>query len=187
MSFEFSDLQRRLSALINVGRVAELDPEAARVRVEFGDILTDWLPWLTARAGTDRTWWAPEPGEQVLILAPSGELAQAVVLPAIYRDAYPAPEDSPDRPGIIFADGAAVQYDRESHALWAHLPAGGTITITSPGGVTINGDVLVNGSIKATGDVADGKRSMSEDRAIYNGHHHTGNLGNPTSTPNASQ
>ncbi|WP_163372873.1 phage baseplate assembly protein V [Endozoicomonas acroporae] len=195
MSFRLSDLERRVAGLINVGRVADLDEQAARVRVEFGEILTDWLPWLTTRAGFDRSWWAPEVGEQVLILAPSGELAQAVVLPAIYRDSHPAPVHSADLALLVFSDGTTIQYDRGKHALTAHLPAGGTTTLTSPGkvtinaagGVVINGNVTVNGNISASGDVADGTRSMRGDRGIYNGHNHTGNLGNPTSGPNSKQ
>jgi len=35
---------------------------------------------------------------------------------------------------------------------------------------TFNGDLVVNGSVSATGEVADGTRSMSGDRAIYNSH-----------------
>lgn len=35
---------------------------------------------------------------------------------------------------------------------------------------TFNGNLVVNGSVSATGEVADGTRSMSGDRAIYNSH-----------------
>lgn len=124
MSFELADLQRRLANLIRVGVVAELDEAAARVRVKAGGITTAWLPWLTTRAGGDRSWWAPEPGEQVLLLAPSGELAQAVVMPAIYQDAHPAPADVRSVRRVEYQDGTVVEYDREQHRHRVSYPDG---------------------------------------------------------------
>lgn len=129
MSFTLADLERRLASLIRIGKVVQLDTAAARVRVESGGITTTWLPWLTTRAGADATWWAPEPGEQVLLLAPSGELAQAVVLPAIYQAAHPAPTDSQDKHRTQYSDGAALEYDRAAHQYRLDVPAGGSITL----------------------------------------------------------
>ena len=65
-------------------------PLDAKLKVKIGDITTDWLPWLTHRASNDTSWWAPEVGEQVIVLAPSGELHQAVIMPSIYQSAHPA-------------------------------------------------------------------------------------------------
>ena len=79
-----ADINSRLARMMRIGTVVELDEAAARVRVTCGagdgKITTAWLPWITARAGPDRTWWALEPGEQVMVLSPSGEMAQGVVL-----------------------------------------------------------------------------------------------------------
>ncbi len=56
--------------MIRTGLVVETDPTpVAAVRI-IGGMCTDWLQWLTHRAGRSRTWWAaPSVGEQVLILA----------------------------------------------------------------------------------------------------------------------
>jgi phage baseplate assembly protein V len=112
-----------------VGVIAQLDEANARVIVRAGGLTTDWLPWLTMRAGEDRTWWAPEPGEQVLVLSPYGDPAQAVVLPAIYQEAHPAPGSVKTTSRVEFKDGAFVQYDREGHHYHLDVPAGGSITL----------------------------------------------------------
>lgn len=85
--------------MLRLATVEQVRTEApARCRVRTGDLLTDWLPWLTLRAGgaTGATWWAPVQGEQCLLLAPGGDLLQAVVLPGIYSDAMDAPSDNAD-------------------------------------------------------------------------------------------
>lgn len=124
-----SELDRRLANLIRVGVVAELDESSARVRVKSGEILTAWLPWLTHRAGQDRTWWAPEPGEQVLLLAPNGDMARGFVLPSLYQDASPPPGDRKTLHRTEYADGTSVEYDREA----------GHLTVDCVGDVTIKG------------------------------------------------
>ncbi len=121
--------ERILANMIRVGVIAQLDEANARVIVRAGGLTTDWLPWLTMRAGEDRTWWAPEPGEQVLVLSPYGDPAQAVVLPAIYQEAHPAPGSVKTTSRVEFKDGAFVQYDREGHHYHLDVPAGGSITL----------------------------------------------------------
>lgn len=121
--------ERVLANLIRFGVITELDEAAARVKVRTAGLITDWLPWATLRAGDDRTWHAPEPGEQVLLLAPYGDLGQAVALPAIYQDAYPAPANRRSVARVEFKDGAFVQYDREAHHYQIDVPAGGEITL----------------------------------------------------------
>ena len=63
------ELARAIRNMIRTGIVVETDLEAGRCRVQTGGIYTDWLQWLTHRAGRSRTWWAPSVGEQVMILA----------------------------------------------------------------------------------------------------------------------
>lgn len=149
--FRLTELERKLTNLVRAGKVAEADYAAARVRVQAGAIITGWLPWLTTRAGGDRTWWAPEVGEQVLMIAPAGELAQAWVLPAGYSDAATAPANSPDITRWVWADGSAVTFDRALGTLSvnvtgdvaviaggdASLETGGAVSMTAGGPVSI--------------------------------------------------
>ena len=191
--FRLVELARRLANVVRPGVVAEADYPKGLVRVKFAEeeeALTAWLPFAAARAGGDASWWAPEVGEQVLLLAPSGELAQAVVLGSLYSDAHPAPSSGPDKHLVRYSDGAEIEYDRENHVLRAVLPAGATGEITVPDRLTITGDVMVTGGVEAAGDVhsdadvtagvnveagaqvEDLQGTMAEMRGTYNGHVH---------------
>lgn len=92
----YPELARAIRNMIRTGIVVETDLDAGRCRVQTGGIYTDWLQWLTHRAGRSRTRWAPSIGEQVMILAVGGELDTAFVLPGIYSDDNPAPSASAD-------------------------------------------------------------------------------------------
>ncbi len=176
IDFRVADLERRLANVVRTGLVAEVDLAAARVRAEYdrdaadAPVLTGWLPWLAARAGADRTWWPPTVGEQVLLVAPDGDLAQAVALPALYRTAHPAPESSGEKHTALYRDGALLEYDSGAHHLDAALPAGATLRVVANGGVSVIGDVTVTGNVAASGDVSDARSSMQAMRDVYNSH-----------------
>ncbi|MNG63960.1 Phage-related baseplate assembly protein [compost metagenome] len=108
---------RLLRNLIRIGTVAAVDRERGLCRVDTGGNLTDWLNWLTCRAGRTRVWWAPSEGEQVLVLALGGELDTAFVLPGIFSDDFPAPSASADAIHITFPDDAVIEYEPETGAL----------------------------------------------------------------------
>lgn len=48
------EILRLLRNLIRSGVIVETDLDAGRCRVQTGGIVTDWLQWLTARAGRSR-------------------------------------------------------------------------------------------------------------------------------------
>lgn len=125
-----AEAERILANLIRVGTVAELDAANARVKINVSGLTTDWLPWTTSRAGATRTWSAPRAGEQVLLLAPHGDLAQGVVVPSIYQDDHPAPADSQDKETTVYPDGSTVEYNSASNTL--------TVTVADGGNVVIN-------------------------------------------------
>lgn len=133
-----NELTRLLLNLIRKGSVTEIDHAAKRCRVESGDLTTNWISWLTLRAGTTRTWNPPTVGEQVVLFAPGGDAADAVALCGIYSDDAPAPSDSPSLNTTHYPDGAVIEYDHETHALTATLPAGGSAVLTAPASVTVN-------------------------------------------------
>jgi phage baseplate assembly protein V len=133
MNARLSDLERRVANLIQPGTVEETDYPNARVRVKIGLNVTAWLPWMTTRAGGDRSWHAPEVGEQVLVLSPSGDFRQGFALPSIYQNAHPAPADSEKIHRIEYSDGAVLEYDRENHRLTATIP--GEVVIDAQGDI----------------------------------------------------
>jgi phage baseplate assembly protein V len=119
------ELERRLSNTIRPGTVLEADYAKARLRVTMGDNTSAWLPWLTSRAGEDRTWHAPEVGEQVIVIAPGGELSAGYVMPGgVYKNDYPANGDKPEISRTTYKDGAILEYDRENHEHLLQLPEG---------------------------------------------------------------
>ena len=132
------ELARALRNMIRTGIIVETDLNAGRCRVQTGGMCTDWLQWLTHRAGRSRTWWAPSVGEQVLILAVGGELDTAFVLPGIYSGDNPAPSASADALHIRFPDGAVIEYEPETSALTvsgvktASVMASDSVTATVP-------------------------------------------------------
>ncbi|MET6794416.1 phage baseplate assembly protein V [Citrobacter braakii] len=132
------DALRLLRNLIRTGVVVEVDLDDGCCRVQTGGIVTDWLQWLTTRAGRSRVWWAPSVGEQVLLLAVGGELDTAFVLPGIFSDDHPAPSASADAFHITFPDGAVIEYEPETGALTvsgiktADVTASDSITATVP-------------------------------------------------------
>lgn len=146
------DLLRRLENLLRPGTVHAVDHTAARVRVASGDLTTDWLPWFEGRAGATRSWSPPTVGEQCLLLCPGGEMASGLVLVGLYSDRHPAPVDGPDLHHIAYADGAIIEYDQAAHTLSATLPAGATVSIAAPGGITLDTPtVTVTGDVVASG------------------------------------
>lgn len=126
---DMTDAERRLSNVAMMGQVVELDAKRARVRVQAGPITTDWLPFTTTRAGHDRSWQPPEPGEQVLVVAPGGDLNQGVVVGSIYRTDHPAPADSEEITRTVYKDGAVMEYDRKQHHWRVSVPKGGKIVL----------------------------------------------------------
>ena len=114
---DMTDSERRLASLIMVGEVVAVDEEHARVKVESGGVLTNWLPFLVPRAGEDRVWHMPEEHEQVLVASPCGDPTQGVVVGSIFQKNFPPPAHKKSIHRILYQDGTTLDYDRESHEL----------------------------------------------------------------------
>jgi len=158
------DIPADIAALIRLGTITEVDLSAATCKVRYGDPddaepgESPAIRWLTFRAGQTRIWSPPSIGEQVLLLAPDGQLGNAVAIAGVVQDAFP-PAGSTRAELIAFEDGATISYDPEAHALKASLPGGATAEIDAPGGITLRGpvtivgDVAIQGKVDATQDV----------------------------------
>ncbi|HCB1765286.1 MULTISPECIES: phage baseplate assembly protein V [Citrobacter] len=202
------ELARALRNMIRTGVIVETDLDAGRCRVQTGGIQTDWLQWLTQRAGRSRTWWAPSVGEQVIILAVGGELDTAFVLPAIFSDDHPAPSASADALHIAFPDGAVIEYEPDTGALnasgikTAAITASESLTATVPL-VLVKADTrimldspevvctnkLITGSIEVQkggtmkGDIEHSGGSLSSNGKVLHTHKHPGDSGGQTGAP----
>lgn len=124
ISRRLQELEARIANMERKGVVHSADYEAGLVRVQYGvateseaPLLTAPLPWITARAGGDRTWWAPDIGEQVIVRSPGGDMTQGVVYPALYSSEHPAPSSDPNDHTTVYQDGTTITYNRASHVL----------------------------------------------------------------------
>lgn len=97
-----AELAGRVNNIVRIGVIFAADYEAGKIRVRVGEksdpnvINTDWIPWVTARACFNRTWVAPEIGEQVVLLSIDGDLRNAVALPSINYKRFPHEANHPD-------------------------------------------------------------------------------------------
>lgn len=153
-----SRFSQQLNTLLREGVVTEVDHESARCRVRSGDNHTDYVPWFTPAAGQVRVWAPPSIGEQVQLLCRDGDMANAIALPGLFNDQYPAPSNKAGVVLIQFADDAVLAYSSAEHTLDAILPAGGSVRFVADGGVTINGPLTIMGDVRI-----DGKALVSED------------------------
>ncbi|MBH2773860.1 phage baseplate assembly protein V [Serratia marcescens] len=210
MNTDNFDIQRLVRNLIRIGTVSELDLERGRCRVATGGNLTDWLNWLTGRAGDARSWWAPSISEQVLVLSLGGELETAFVLPGVFSDAHPAPSASAQAAHIAFPDGAVLEYEPATGALKAvgiksaTIEAAERITLTAPnitciasGKITLDapevectqqlttGTIAIHQGGSMTGDLNHTGGSISSNGIVVHTHTHGGvqNGGGQTDKP----
>lgn len=147
---DITDLNRRLANVVTVGQIEAVDYATATARVRLGDNLTANLPLPAGRAGGNRTWSPPEVGEQVIVLSPSGNLASGCILSSLYSETAAAPGNRAGLHRTVYANGAVIEYDRDENAFTMDL-AGGSVSITAPGGLTIIGTVTVTGDVIADG------------------------------------
>jgi phage baseplate assembly protein V len=175
--------------MFRVGLVKQQDLQNARVRVAFPDrdqLLSYWLPILSAKTQNDKFYWIPDIGEQVVCLMDEHDEA-GTVLGAIYSSADTPPVQSADKYHMSFKDGASLEYDRAAHALAISLPSGATINVGAHG-ASITIDASGNITVHAAGGInlITSSHNDSVDGIIntYNGHTHTDPQGGSTAPPN---
>lgn len=184
---DLATLARLLENLIRFGTIAAVQMDPPRVQVLTGSLTTAWLPWLNPRAGEDREWNPPTVDEQVLLLSPSGQLANGVAITGLFSDLI---EANGDREGLhrrTYRDGAVIEYDSIAHHLRAILPADGTTELESLGGISIKGPITHQGDYTQTGNqTVTGTVTVSEDVVAAGislvNHRHTGVTPGPGDT-----
>lgn len=198
MNEKLTEILRLITNLIRTGIVSEVDKVNWLCRVKTGDLETNWINWLTLRAGNTRTWWKPSVGEQVVLLSLGGNLETAFALPAIYSEAFPPPDYSEDGTTTVFKDGGWFQYEPESGQLLIRniksvlIEASDKIELNtaqfvvnaeqtrlnSPtlitGDTAIHGGTVLNGGAKINGDVTQGGGQMSSNGVVVDDHDHGG-------------
>lgn len=103
MSRAVAEGDRRQGNVLMIGKVTGVNPGAATARVDLGGLPSPELPVGQLRAGALSFWWMPSVGEQVLVGCPSGDVAQGVIICAIF--AGNAPSSNAAVPMIDLAGG----------------------------------------------------------------------------------
>ncbi len=102
---DLASFARLIENLIRLGIIAAVQMTPPRVRVKTGALTTGWLPWVSPRAGADREWSPPTVDEQIILLSPSGQLSNGIVLTGLFSDHIPANGDRETRPRNIAYPG----------------------------------------------------------------------------------
>lgn len=125
------ELYRLLANLIREGRVEEVRPgRPARCRVRAGELLTNWVPWISLAAGggqQTRHWRVPAIGEPCLLFAPGGDLGQASALVGSFSEDMPQGAESAD----------VERHDFNATDYWEHNRQDGTLVFDIGQAITL--------------------------------------------------
>ncbi|MBI0782008.1 phage tail protein I [Escherichia coli] len=159
MNAQLTEIMRLITNLIRTGVVTEVDRENWLCRVKTGELETNWISWLTLRAGNARTWWRPSEGEQVVLLSLGGNLETAFALPAIYSNQFAPPSTSADACVTEHPDGGWFEYEPATGRWYVRgiksmvIEAADNITMKTSEFVLeadhtrINSEVVINGGV----------------------------------------
>ncbi|WP_421227113.1 phage baseplate assembly protein V [Aeromonas jandaei] len=139
------ELQRLIDNLIRIGTVTAV--RSGECRVKTGNLITNWRPYATARAGRNRTRHRLSIGEQVILLSVSGDLRNAYIVGSLNADAADEPlsdDDNPDLDRTEYSDGAIIEYNPATGALnatgikQATIVASVSVTLDTPKTICTN-------------------------------------------------
>lgn len=151
------ELERLLHGLIRLVTVIETRNDGM-VRVQDDELTSTWLPLVTPRAGQDTTWQPVDIGEQVVVLCPSGDFAQGLVIGSLYQQQFPAPSSELNEQRMQFKDGTVMSYDRSQHRYVLDIKgeqaaldirSAGTLSITTQQQVQVHSEAQVTVDAKA--------------------------------------
>lgn len=134
-----AELERRVAGMVRHGPIAEVDPAAGTVRLDLGAatgggrMLSPPIPY-SQTAGALKAHIPPTVGQQMTIMAPSGDWRQAVALPLTWSDNNASPSGAGDENVITFGD---VNITLKADAL--RVAVGGVSLSISAEGVAIEG------------------------------------------------
>lgn len=159
LEYFIADLKRSLSNVVRPAVVVSFDPKTNSVVANIGDeqtpVPTHAIPVFT-HAGAAKSWRPLKKGQQVTLLSPDGDLANAVALPGGFHDKNPAPSQSDDEDienqrgqGRLRAtdDAQFIEFGGSSVKVDAGkitLAVGGVTLVASGDGVAITGGAVTH-------------------------------------------
>lgn len=174
------EILRRLENLVRLGTVAAVrHGRPARCRVRTGNLLTNWVPWFAGRAGgrKRRKWCPPVVGEQCLLLAPGGDLLNAVALPGIYSDAMPQASESETTCRTDWSETEFYEHDSATGQLLALVERGITLRVRDGASIEMTRDRITlragGGSLVIDSQGARGEPDVLSGSISLRKHRHT--------------
>ncbi len=122
------------------GKVVDVDPKKQLARILIGEngdgkeVKSAWIPY-SQTAGTRKVHSAPSINQQMTLVAPNGDLAQAFALPYTWANKNPSPSEKGDedvdlrgktkrtqKDGSVKqeVDGVTREYSKQSHSVTIH-------------------------------------------------------------------
>ena len=100
------DMERRMRGVFRQGVVAEVDPAAGTVRLNLGDgpqgpYLSAPVPYAQT-AGAVKLHNPPSVGQQMMIMAPGGDMRQSLAMPFGFSDQNASPSGAGDQHVMTF-------------------------------------------------------------------------------------
>lgn len=178
MNVQLTEIMRLITNLIRSGTVTEVDRENWLCRVKVGELETNWINWLTLRAGGARTWWCPSPDEQVVVLSMGGNLETAFALPAIYSSQFAPPSDSVDGCVTQYPDGGWFEYEPATGRWHVRgiksmvIEAADNIILQTSDFVVEANTTRINSEVVINGAVTQGDGPMSSNGIVVDNHAH---------------
>lgn len=180
MNAQLTEIMRLITNLIRTGTVTAVDRENWLCRVRVGELETNWINWLTLRAGSARTWWCPSLDEQVVVLSMGGNLETAFALPAIYSSEFAPPSNSVDGCITQYPDGGWFEYEPATGRFYVSgiksmvIEAADNITLKTGELVVEANSTRINSPMVINGEVTQGGGAMSSNGIVADKHSHSG-------------
>ena len=111
-----SELEKKLENLSRIAQVSKVHEDTGLVDVTFEGHEIKERPFMTMRAGEDKTYWLPSVGELGALHSPSGELGNSFFVPGIFYKNFPVPETDENKIKRIFRDGMEEEIDVGAHS-----------------------------------------------------------------------
>jgi phage baseplate assembly protein V len=123
---QYNNLHRKIAINTMIGTIQEVDVKTATASVLFNQDVINGLRIMAQRAGSNgKSWWLPAKGEQVVVLAPFGDITEGIIIGSIYygslqenpNNAIPeqSTHSSEKNYKKYYADGSSTSYDPQNH------------------------------------------------------------------------
>jgi len=184
-----------LAGVVRFGLVSSFDPTAyaARVLMQPENVLSGWLPILSAWVGAGWGLAAPlTPGSQVLVVAQEGSSEQGVIVGCVWSAVDAAPGAPAGELWMQHQTWSAVDAAPGAPAgeLWMQHQTGSCVKLLNDGTISLQaGTVNVTGNLIVSGDISDrggAHGTLAALRNAYDEHTHTDPQGGSTGSPSVT-